>query len=182
MPLDDYHCWNFSISWNPYRPFTEEEVKEHWSGHGLHALTDHKYRPLSNSSNDYNIDREEQRYRTFTGIKGIGEQDMGTQESMGALTWRAGEHLGSSDSAIIAYRRRLLTECRNLQEGVESLRRHAPGVLQGALRLSARQPRRGLPRGRRRPAGRSDLGTSDTTVPPVRPEPVEERASGTCVL
>ena len=120
VPLDDYHCWNFSISWNPYRPFTEEEVKEHWSGHGLHALTDHKYRPLSNSSNDYNIDREEQRYRTFTGIKGIGEQDMGTQESMGALTWRAGEHLGSSDSAIIAYRRRLLTECRNLQEGVES--------------------------------------------------------------
>ena len=120
VPIDDYSCWNFSISWNPYRPFTEEEVVEHWSGYGLHALTDHQYRPLSNSSNDYNIDREEQRYRTFTGIKGIGEQDMGTQESMGAMSWRAGEHLGASDSAIIAYRRRLMKEVRNLQEGVES--------------------------------------------------------------
>ena len=120
VPIDDYSCWNFSISWNPYRPFTDEEVKEHWSGYGLHALTDHKYQPLSNKSNDYNIDREEQRYRTFTGIKGIGEQDMGTQESMGALTWRAGEHLGSSDSAIITYRRRLLKEARDLQEGIES--------------------------------------------------------------
>ena len=45
---------------------------------------------------------------------------MGTQESMGALTWRAGEHLGSSDSAIITYRRRLLKEARDLQEGIES--------------------------------------------------------------
>ena len=106
--------------WNPYRPFTYDEIKTHWSGYGLHALTDHEYRPLSNSSNDYNIDREQQRWKTFTGIIGIGEQDMGTQESMGALSWRAGEHLGASDSAIIIYRRRLLKEARDLQEGIES--------------------------------------------------------------
>lgn len=120
VPIDDYNCWNFSITWNPYRAFTDEEVKNAWSGYGIHALTDEKYRPLSNSDNDYNIDREEQKWRTFTGIKGIGEQDMGTQESMGALSWRGGEHLGASDSAIIAYRRRLMKEVRNLQEGIES--------------------------------------------------------------
>ena len=120
VPIDDYNCWNFTISWNPYRPFTYDEIKTHWSGYALHALTDHEYRPLSNSSNDYNIDREQQRWKSFTGIIGIGEQDMGTQESMGALSWRAGEHLGASDTAIIMYRRRLLKEARDLQEGVES--------------------------------------------------------------
>jgi hypothetical protein len=37
--------------------------------------------------------------------------------SMGPITDRSQEHLGSSDAAIIALRRRLLTAVRDLQEG-----------------------------------------------------------------
>jgi hypothetical protein len=75
--------------------------------------------PLRNKSYDYVIDREIQRTTTFSGIRGIGEQDMAVQESMEAIVERPREHLGSSDAAVIAMRRRLIREARNLQEGIE---------------------------------------------------------------
>ena len=55
---------------------------------------------------------------TFTGIKGIGEQDFSVQEGMGKIVNRTREHLGSSDIGIVAMRRRLLKAAADLQEGV----------------------------------------------------------------
>jgi hypothetical protein len=45
--------------------------------------------PLRNMSNDYLIDRELQKSVSFTGIKGIGEQDFSVQERMGRTRARA---------------------------------------------------------------------------------------------
>jgi hypothetical protein len=67
--------------------------------------------------NDFLIDRELQRSWNFTGIMSIPEQDQAVTCSMGPITDRSQEHLGSSDAAIIALRRRLLTAVRDLQEG-----------------------------------------------------------------
>lgn len=103
----------------PSRAFTEDELKFHLPGIGIHADVGDKYMPLRNKSYDYVIDREIQRTTTFSGIRGIGEQDMAVQESMGAIVERPREHLGSSDAAVIAMRRRLIREARNLQEGIE---------------------------------------------------------------
>ena len=44
---------------------------------------------------------------------------MACQESMGAIYDRTNEHLGSSDTAVIAMRRQLLALARQLEEGVE---------------------------------------------------------------
>jgi hypothetical protein len=74
--------------------------------------------PARNMGNDYLIDREAQRILTFTGIKGIGEQDFSVQEGMGGIVDRTREHLGSSDIGIVAMRRRLLKAAADLQEGV----------------------------------------------------------------
>jgi phthalate 4,5-dioxygenase oxygenase subunit len=84
---------------------------------GTHRLT-------LNKDNDYMLDREMQRKVNFTGIPlqpvrmGRG-QDGAMTESMGSVVDRTREHLGTSDSAIIAVRRSLLQEVRDFQEGVE---------------------------------------------------------------
>jgi phthalate 4,5-dioxygenase len=71
------------------------------------------------AENDYLIDRDEQRSQTYTGIKGIAQQDMAVTESMGAIMDRANEHLGTSDKAIIRMRRMLIEAARNLEKGIE---------------------------------------------------------------
>jgi hypothetical protein len=44
---------------------------------------------------------------------------MAVIESMGPISDRSREHLGTSDSAIIGARRRLLREVADFQEGIE---------------------------------------------------------------
>ena len=77
--------------------------------------------PKQNASNDYMIDREVQRTETYTGIPNDSgrAQDSSMMESMGALIDRTHEHLGTSDTAIIAMRRRLAKAARDLEEGIE---------------------------------------------------------------
>ena len=83
-----------------------------------------RWRLAANSSNDYRIDREAQRKNEiFTGITGIHLQDQTVTESMGAISDRTKERLGTSDSMVIKSRRRAINAARSLQEGVP-----APGV------------------------------------------------------
>jgi phenylpropionate dioxygenase-like ring-hydroxylating dioxygenase large terminal subunit len=52
-------------------------------------------------------------------IAGIRAQDAIVTESAGAIVDRAHEHLGTSDKAVIAFRKRLLAAARQLEQGVE---------------------------------------------------------------
>jgi nitrite reductase/ring-hydroxylating ferredoxin subunit len=119
VPIDDENCWAWSMTWHPDRPLNAAELAQYRSGNGIHAHVDAKFRPFANQDNDYLIDRQVQRTKTFSGIRGIGEQDMACQESMGAIYDRTREHLGSSDTAVIAMRRQLLGLARQLEAGVE---------------------------------------------------------------
>jgi len=58
------------------------------------------------------LDYEAQRTVRFSGVPGGWNQDAAVQESMGAITDRAREHLGTSDLGIIAARRRFLSEAQ----------------------------------------------------------------------
>jgi hypothetical protein len=69
-------------------------------------------------SNDYLIDRQVQKTLTYTGIKGLGEQDFSVQEGMGRIVDRTHERLGTSDIGIIAMRRRLMKAAADFQEGL----------------------------------------------------------------
>src|SRR5262249_54177829 len=75
--------------------------------------------PEANIRNDYLIDREIQRTRTFTGIHGIRAQDAAMTESQGLIADRTKEYLGSSDTAIIAARKRLVQAAKALAKGEE---------------------------------------------------------------
>ena len=60
-------------------------------------------------ANDYLIDREAQRqWKSYTGIRGIRQQDMAVTESMGTIYDRTHEHLGTTDALIIRTRRKLI--------------------------------------------------------------------------
>ncbi|MDE2899927.1 MAG: Rieske (2Fe-2S) domain-containing protein, partial [Chloroflexota bacterium] len=70
-------------------------------------------------SNHFLQDRHVQRTQTFTGILGVREQDTAVVEGMGAIADRTKEHLGTSDSAIIAMRRYLVNSAKAFVEGRE---------------------------------------------------------------
>ena len=121
VPIDDEHCYTFSMTWHPRRALTSEEVQRLDGGKGVHALKiPGTFRPVRNASNDYLIDRQLQRSgRSFTGITGISEQDTAVQESMGPIYDRAAEHLGAADAAIIQMRRRLMRAAQDLEQNIE---------------------------------------------------------------
>ena len=110
VPIDDDHCWNFTVEWHPARPLTEAELAYRRAGEGLHPLlTPGSFLPLANPENDFLIDREIQRSKdSFTGIKGIPMQDDAAQQSQGPICDRTQEHLVRADRAIVELRRVLL--------------------------------------------------------------------------
>jgi len=120
IPIDDENNWRWSFNWRSSGPYTEAEVHTMKHNGTIHAeKLPGSYMPLRNMANDYMVDREKQRKETYSGIFGIGEQDTACQETMGHIYDRTKEHLGSADTAIIAYRRILQRMLRDLAAGVE---------------------------------------------------------------
>jgi phenylpropionate dioxygenase-like ring-hydroxylating dioxygenase large terminal subunit len=119
VPIDDRACWVFCYSWNPDRPITDDERRAFRRGRSVHAEVDERWVPLRNRDNDYRIDREDQKRRTFTGIQGVSEQDAMIQDSQGPIADRTREHLGPTDAAIIEFRRMVLRGARELRAGTE---------------------------------------------------------------
>jgi hypothetical protein len=120
-PIDDERMMGFTVTWHPDRPLTDGERAQIESWLGVHTEVDQRtFVPLRNRDNDYLIDRDYQRSgRSYTGIRGIREEDLAVQESMGGVCDRTTEHLGSADLAVIAMRRRLLDAVHALQQGGE---------------------------------------------------------------
>jgi phthalate 4,5-dioxygenase oxygenase subunit len=117
-PIDDTRMMGFTVTWHPNRPLTRGERDQIQQWTGVHTEVDPAtFKPLRNKGNDYLIDRDLQRSgRSFTGIRGIREEDLAVQESMGEVFDRTSEHLGSSDLAVISMRRRLLDAVQALAE------------------------------------------------------------------
>jgi len=119
-----------TVTWHPDRPLTDEETGRIRSWTGVHTEVDSQFEPLRNKENSYMIDREAQaRGESFTGIRGIREQDLAVQEDQrGPVSNRVKEHLGTSDLGVIATRRRLLRQVRALMDGEEPAEPHTPAV------------------------------------------------------
>jgi nitrite reductase/ring-hydroxylating ferredoxin subunit len=122
VPRDEGSCWVWTISWSPEGPLSQEDWASIRSENFVHAEVDPvTFRPLRNLDNDYLVDRNRQKADSITGIHGFAAQDQALQESMGPIVDRTRERLGTSDTAIIAARRRLLQEFRALMEGNEPI-------------------------------------------------------------
>lgn len=120
VPITDQSCWIYVYAWNPERPLdAEERARFVQGGYGQMAALGPGYVPLRNRSNDYLIDREDQKRRSFTGIRGIAEQDAMAQESQGFVADRTREHLAPTDVAVVRFRRTVLEGAKALRDGRE---------------------------------------------------------------
>jgi len=120
VPVDDDHMIGFTVAWRPDRPLSAEDVAKIESWDYVYAEVDQRtFRPVRNRENDYLIDRQVQRTESYTGIKGIRDQDHAVQEGMGPIVDRTAEHLGSADTAVIQVRRLLLSLVADVQAGRE---------------------------------------------------------------
>lgn len=120
VPADDEHTSVLCVTWRTDGPVSQAEVAQWKNGEAAHRkVQEGTATPVERADNDYLIDRAAQRTRSFTGIAGIRAQDAMVTESAGAIVDRAREHLGTSDKAVIALRRRLLEAARQLAEGIE---------------------------------------------------------------
>ena len=117
VPVDDTHCWIYTYSWNPERPFSNSERARFDGGFNVHAEVDENFVPLRTFGNEYLLDRRAQKTETFTGIVGVSEQDAAIQYSQGAIQDRTREHLGPTDVAIGEFRKLLMGSARALAAG-----------------------------------------------------------------
>mgnify|MGYP005736979075 CR=1 FL=1 len=108
VPITDTTHWMYVYAWNPDRPIGEEERARLRAGHGIVAEVDGQYRGIRNRGNDYLIDRGAQREQTYTGIRGLAEQDAMIQESQGPIADRTKENLTATDAAVVRFRRTVL--------------------------------------------------------------------------
>ncbi len=122
VPIDDENTWTWSFHWRDDEPFTDEERSKLLDPESTiypELMSDGSFRTLASASNDYFLDRELQKNGNFTGIRGIRLQDLSIVEQMGTIMDRTKEHLGTSDTGIIAWRRMMLKAARDLQRGTE---------------------------------------------------------------
>ena len=120
VPIDDHSCWIYTYAWHPDRPLTtDERAKFEKGGYGQFAELGPGYVPIRNRDNDYLIDRDEQKQRSFTGVKGIAEQDAMAQDSQGLIADRTREHLTATDVGVVRFRRLMLEAAKGLRDGRE---------------------------------------------------------------
>ncbi|MBO0688918.1 MAG: Rieske 2Fe-2S domain-containing protein [Candidatus Dormibacteraeota bacterium] len=99
-------------------------------------------RPIVNRDNDFQVSRDMQRLHSFSGIPGsAADEDRAMTIGMRPIVNRSREHLGTTDIAIIAARRRLLRLVRDLERGQEpEAARDADGYAVRALEVTEREP------------------------------------------
>jgi len=135
VPVDDENCWIYTYAWNPDRPISDEERAKFRAGHGVIAEVDEHYFPVRNRANEYLIDRRNQKHVTYTGVRGVAEQDAMIQDSQGRIADRTREHLSATDVAVVRFRRVILAGAKALAEGKEPqepLRPHAYRLRSGS--------------------------------------------------
>ena len=121
VPMDDenVNVYNTLVAADDGYPITDEwwATHEKAMGRGSEEFIPGTWWLKRNQSNDYLVDREVQRTKTFTGIEGVNTQDFAIQEGMGPVVDRSREALGSTDKAIQACRRLLLRVMDEVEAG-----------------------------------------------------------------
>jgi phthalate 4,5-dioxygenase len=112
-PIDDFSCYTFYIHFDADKPIDVEAAYSNWG----HRTAPPDYKTPHNLANMHLQDRERMKRGNFSGVSGAAIQDRVVQESMGPIFDRTREHLGTSDKAVMYYRRLLLNKLKEMDEG-----------------------------------------------------------------
>lgn len=128
VPRDDVSTWHIQFFFDETQP-VDVAFRIEEGGHWL----DPDGRKILNIDNWYEQDRTRMREDEFSGIRGILTQDHAVNETQGAIMDRSREHLGTSDIALIAWRRLMLRSARALDADGTPPPGSRPGAGWGAV-------------------------------------------------
>ncbi|HEY5681962.1 MAG TPA: Rieske 2Fe-2S domain-containing protein [Pseudomonadales bacterium] len=128
VPIDDRSCWIYCYAYNPERPLSDRERHAFASGFGIFSEVDDEFVPVRNRGNDYLIDRNLQRYGSFTGITGISEQDAAIADSQGLIADRTRELLGQTDLGVVRFRQLMFEAVDAVRQGRPPRGAESPGA------------------------------------------------------
>ena len=120
VPVDDVTCMFYWVAWHETKGISQDAWRKFCAAEVGPDL-DANYRKLRNLANHYGQDRAAMKAGDFTGITGIPTQDMAMWESMGPIADRSADHLGSSDTAIIQFRRQMVEAAKACAAGGPAL-------------------------------------------------------------
>jgi phthalate 4,5-dioxygenase oxygenase subunit len=137
IPIDDTHTMHFTVFFTPGKTIDEAGIREDFKCRPGIDIDSKTFQLDTQESNWWLQDRAAMKAGSYTGIPGIPRQDVACQESMGPIVERAGEHLGTSDVAIIRLRRRHLQNVRGVMNGEPAIGT-TPGIDYPHLRSEQR--------------------------------------------
>lgn len=116
VPIDDENSYQWFIFYNHERPLTLEDmaITERQFGIDPNLSPDNFYE--GSKEGRWNQDRSKMKNH-FTGMYGVLVEDYVITESMGPISDREKEYLGSSDSFITKIRWHLLRALKDMEEG-----------------------------------------------------------------
>jgi phenylpropionate dioxygenase-like ring-hydroxylating dioxygenase large terminal subunit len=114
VPVDDTRSYWYAI----FTSFTGPVNKQQMRDQRLQTIELPDYTSRRNRRNDYGFSADEQARQTYTGMGlDINVHDQWACESMGPIQDRTREHLGTTDKAIIAYRKLLVKSIEDTATG-----------------------------------------------------------------
>src|SRR5688572_30474618 len=118
VPLDDVNTMFYWVAWHPdpAKGIAQDEWRRFCAATPGVDL-DENFRKKRNLGNRYLQDRAAMKRGDFTGIKGIPTQDMAMWESMGPIVDRSRDKPGSSDVAVVQFRRMMVNAAKRVAEG-----------------------------------------------------------------
>jgi len=127
VPIDDENTMFYWVAWHETKGIEQEAWREFCAAQ-VGIDLDANYRPIRTLANNFLQDRDLMKTGDFTGIKGIPAQDMAMWVSMGPITDRSSEYLGSSDGAVFQFRKQMLAAVKGFQAGEPALGTTRPHV------------------------------------------------------
>jgi phthalate 4,5-dioxygenase oxygenase subunit len=118
VPIDDVNTMFYWIAWHPDpKKGISQEAWRKFCAATVGVDIDQDFRKKRTLANRYQQDREAMKRGDFTGIEGIPTQDMAMWESMGPIADRSRDHPGSSDVAVVQFRRMMVAAAKKFKEG-----------------------------------------------------------------
>jgi phthalate 4,5-dioxygenase oxygenase subunit len=129
VPVDDVNTMFYWVAWHPDpgKGISQDAWRAFCCARPGVEL-DENWRKKRNLENRFLQDREAMRRGDWTGIQGIPAQDMAMWESMGPITDRSEEIAGSSDLAVVHFRRMMVAAAEKFRDGGPAIGTTEPRV------------------------------------------------------
>lgn len=129
VPMDDTHTAFHFIAWGDEATTPDTESWRKFLGTQIGIDLDARFRKFRTRENNYWQDRRIMQLGTsYTGIKGIPNQDIAMWETMGPIADRTHDRLGASDLAIVEFRRQMVQAAKTLQQGGPAIGASEPRI------------------------------------------------------